>query len=169
MEVPHRSDRSVVSHVDVQHNTLSGVHMPVLATYGPHHIRLTVTDIDRSRDFYRDVLGFEIVAQSPGRPDDPEVRTDPFRLYGGCVFRAGAMLLGLRPVAPAGDSFDSERVGLDHLSFSVDSKQDLFTAAERLGAAGIGHGEVIEMDQFGIAILSFDDPDGIHLELTAPL
>lgn len=143
--------------------------MPVLATRGPHHIRLTVTDIDRSRDFYRDVLGFDIVAESPGRPDDPEVRTDPHRLYGGCVFQAGALLLGLRPVAPAGDSFDSERVGLDHLSFGVDSRQDLVTAAERLAAAGIEHGEVIEMDQFGIAILSFDDPDGIHLELTALL
>ncbi|MGW5384144.1 VOC family protein [Nocardia sp. NPDC003963] len=143
--------------------------MPVLATHGPHHIRLTVTDIERSRDFYRDVLGFEVAAQSPGHPDDPEVRTDPYRLYGGCVFRAGAMLLGLRPVASAGEVFDAERVGLDHLSFSVDSKQDLFTAAERLDRAGVVHGEIIDMEQFGIAIMSFDDPDGIHLELTAPL
>lgn len=143
--------------------------MPVLATQGPHHIRLTVTDIDRSRDFYRDVLGFDVVAESPGHPDDPEVRTDPYRLYGGCVFQAGTMLLGLRPVAPAGDSFDSERVGLDHLSFAVDTKQDLFTAAERLAAAGVEHGAVTDMEHFGIAILSFDDPDGIHLELTAPL
>lgn len=143
--------------------------MPVLATHGPHHIRLTVTDIDRSRDFYRDVLGFDLVAESPGGPYDPQVRTDPYRLYGGCVFQAGAVLLGLRPVAPAGDSFDSERVGLDHLSFAVDAKQDLFTAAERLAAAGIEHGAVTDMADFGIAILSFEDPDGIHLELTAPL
>ncbi|MBO0854722.1 MAG: VOC family protein [Nocardia sp.] len=142
--------------------------MPVLATTGTHHLRLTVTDIDRSRAFYRDVLGFEVVAQSPGRPDDPEVRSDPFLLYGGCVFQADGMLLGLRPVAQASDRFDSERVGLDHLSFAVESKDELYRAAVRLSAAGVEHGEVIDMEQFGISILSFDDPDGIHLELTAP-
>lgn len=143
--------------------------MPILATTGTHHLRLTVTDLERSRAFYRDVLGFEIAAESPGSPDDPHVRTDPYQLYGGCVFQANGMLLGLRPVAPPTDRFDSERVGLDHLSFSVASKDELFAAATRLGAAGIEHGEVTDMAQFGIAILSFDDPDGIHLELTAPL
>ncbi len=143
--------------------------MPVLATTGTHHIRLTVTDIDRSRAFYRDVLGFEVAAESPGSPDDPQVRADPFRLYGGCVFQANGMLLGLRPVAPAPDRFDSERVGLDHLSFSVESKNELHRAATRLEEAGIEHGQIIDMPQFGISILSFDDPDGIHLELTAPL
>ncbi|WP_280258800.1 VOC family protein [Nocardia wallacei] len=143
--------------------------MPVLATSGIHHVRLTVTDIERSRAFYRDVLGFEVAAESAGSPDDPQVRTDPYQLYGGCVFQAHGLLLGLRPVAPPTDRFDSERVGLDHLSFSVVSKDELFAAATRLAAAGIEHGEVTDMPQFGIAILSFDDPDGIHLELTAPL
>jgi glyoxylase I family protein len=28
---------------------------------------------------------------------------------------------------------------------------------------------VMDLPPFGIAILSFDDPDGVHLELTAPL
>jgi glyoxylase I family protein len=143
--------------------------MPVLATTGTHHVRLTVTDIDRSRTFYRDVLGFDVVAESPGRPDDPEVRTDPFRLFGGCVFQATGMLLGLRPVAPTSDRFDCDRVGLDHLSFSVNSRAELVMAAERLNEAGIEHGKVTDMSDFGIAILSFTDPDGIHLELTAPL
>lgn len=143
--------------------------MSVLATTGTHHIRLTVTDIDRSRAFYRDVLGFEIAAESPGSPDDPEVRADPFRLYGGCVFQANGMLLGLRPVARASDRFDSERVGLDHVSFSVDSKDELRRAVVRLDEANIEHGEIIDMPDLGISILSFDDPDGIHLELTAPV
>lgn len=143
--------------------------MPVLATNGTHHIRLTVTDIDRSRAFYRDVLGFDVAAESPGSPDDPAVRADPFQLYGGCVMQANGMLLGLRPVAAASDRFDSERVGLDHLSFSVESTDELRRAAARLSEAGVEHGELIEMAQFGIVILSFEDPDGIHLELTAPI
>ena len=36
-------------------------------------------------------------------------------------------------------------------------------------ALGIPHGDVRELPGFAIAILSFSDPDGIHLELTAPL
>ncbi|MBF6467089.1 VOC family protein [Nocardia beijingensis] len=141
----------------------------MIETTGTHHIRLTVTDIARSRAFYRDVLGFPIAAQSPGSPDDPAVRTDPMRLFGGVVFQANGMLLGLRPVAAPTDRFDSERVGLDHLSFTVPARDDLVAAAARLSEAGIEHGEITKMADFGIAILSFSDPDGIHLELTAPL
>ncbi|MGW4327396.1 VOC family protein [Nocardia sp. NPDC004573] len=141
----------------------------MIETTGTHHIRLTVTDIARSRAFYRDVLGFPIAAESPGSPDDPAVRTDPMRLFGGVVFQANGMLLGLRPVAAPTDRFDSERVGLDHLSFTVPARDDLVAAAARLSEAGIEHGEITEMADFGIAILSFSDPDGIHLELTAPL
>lgn len=141
----------------------------MIETTGTHHIRLTVTDIARSRAFYRDVLGFPIAAESPGSPDDPAVRTDPMLLFGGVVFQANGMLLGLRPVADPADRFDSERVGLDHLSFTVPARDDLVAAAARLSQAGIEHGEITEMADFGIAILSFSDPDGIHLELTAPL
>ncbi|WP_433195486.1 VOC family protein [Nocardia sp. CA-107356] len=143
--------------------------MTLVETFGIHHIRLTVTDIDRSKAFYRDVLGFPIVAESPGSPDDQQVRTDPTQLYGGVVFQTNGMLFGLRPVAAPTDRFDSERVGLDHLSFSVSSVDDLTRTETRLSEAGIEHGEIIRLEAFGIAILSFSDPDGIHLELTAPL
>ncbi len=143
--------------------------MAVLNTTGLHHVRLTVTDLDRSRSFYRDVLGFEIAAESPGSPDDPDVRADPDRLYGGVVFQTNGMLFGLRPVAEKHDRFVSERVGLDHLSFSVASRDDLVGARDRLDEHGVEHGEVKDLTAFGIAILSFDDPDGVHLELTAPL
>jgi glyoxylase I family protein len=143
--------------------------MALIDTTGVHHLRLTVTDIERSRTFYRDVLGFEVAAESPGDVDDPEVRADATQLYGGVVFQVNGMLLGLRPVAEAGDRFDSTRVGIDHLSFSVASVDELHAAAERLEQAGVEHGDVKDLGDFGIAILSFSDPDGIHLELSAPL
>ncbi|WP_280396680.1 VOC family protein [Nocardia carnea] len=142
---------------------------PLVPTAGTHHIRLTVTDIERSRRFYAEVLGFPVAAESSGDSADPAVRTDPFALYGGVVFQANGMLLGLRPVAAATDRFDPDRVGLDHLSFTVGTREDLVDAAARLDAAAVPHGQIIEMEQFGIAILSFDDPDGIQLELTAPI
>jgi glyoxylase I family protein len=143
--------------------------MALITTTGLHHLRLTVTDIHRSRAFYQDVLGFEVAAESPGDVEDPEVRADPTQLYGGVVFQTNGILFGLRPVADAGDRFDSTRVGLDHVSFSVTSVDELHAAAKRLEEAGIEHGEVKELGDMGIAILSFSDPDGVHLELTAAL
>jgi glyoxylase I family protein len=143
--------------------------MADISTTGLHHVRLTVTDIARSRAFYEDLLGFQVVAESPGSPDDPAVRSDPNQLYGGVVFNANGFILGLRPVAERTDSFVSERVGLDHLSFAVPTRADLDAAAERLAKDGVTHGDIIELPGFNIAILSFSDPDGIHLELTAPL
>lgn len=143
--------------------------MGEIATTGLHHVRITVTDLERSKAFYSELLGFEVAAHSEGDPSDPAVRSDPDQLYGGCVFTTNGMLFGLRPVAPGDDVFDSERVGLDHISFAVAARADLDSASEALDARGVPHGEVRELPAFGIAILSFDDPDGIHLELASPL
>lgn len=134
-----------------------------------HHVRLTVTDIARSKDFYVRLLGAAPAVDFSDQAGDPAVLADPDRIYGGCVFSVGNQLLGLRPVADAGDRFMATRVGLDHLSLAVGSPEDLRTAAARLDAAGVDHGEVRELTGFGIAILSVQDPDDINLELTAPL
>ena len=134
-----------------------------------HHVRLTVTDIARSKDFYGRLLGSEPAVDYSDQAGDPAVREDSARVYGGCVFSLGDQLLGLRPAAAAGDRFESTRVGLDHLSLAVGSPEDLHATAARLDAAGVEHGEVTELADFGIAILSVQDPDDINLELTAPL
>jgi catechol 2,3-dioxygenase-like lactoylglutathione lyase family enzyme len=143
--------------------------MALIQTTGLHHVRLTVTDLARSRAFYTDVLGFQVAAESPGDPNDPSVREDPDQLYGGVVFAVNGMLFGLRPVAEREDRFRSERVGLDHISFTVASRDALVDARDKLDEYGVEHGDVKDLTAFGIAILSFSDPDGVHLELTAPL
>ena len=143
--------------------------MAVVDISGCHHIRLTVTNIERSLEFYTEVLGFTVLVRSPGDPEDPAVRADPGQLYGGAVMSSGALVLGLRPVAAAGDRFDSEKPGLDHLSFSVASRSVLEGVGAALDERGVVHGEIKELTAFGIAIMSIDDPDGIHLELTSPL
>lgn len=142
--------------------------MALIPTTGLHHVRLTVSDLARSRAFYEDILGFEVAAASSGDPADPAVRADPTQLYGGVVYQTNGILFGLRPVAAAGDAFDSERTGLDHLSFTVPARADLDAAAAALEERGIPHGEPRELAGFGIAILSFSDPDGVHLKLTSP-
>ena len=134
-----------------------------------HHVRLTVTDIARSKEFYSRLLGTDPAVDLSDQAGDPAVREDAARVYGGCVFSLGDQLLGLRPVAAPGDRFESTRVGLDHLSLAVGSVEDLHATVARLDAAGVEHGEVTELADFGIAILSVQDPDDINLELTAPL
>jgi glyoxylase I family protein len=111
--------------------------MSLINLAGLHHLRITVTDLARSRAFYQDVLGFAVVAESPGDPSDPQVRNDPAQLYGGVVLKTAGLLFGLRPVADPADRFVSERAGLDHLSFSVASLDELSSAAQRLHQAGV--------------------------------
>jgi glyoxylase I family protein len=101
-------------------------------------------------------------------PSDPSYNAVNAILFGGVVLMKGRLLLGLRPVAPQGDRFDEDRVGLDHLSFSVGSRDELAEAARLLDEHGIAHGPITDLPSFGIDILEFRDPDNIQLELTAP-
>jgi glyoxylase I family protein len=134
---------------------------------GPiHHLRLTVTDIDRSREFYTSLLGFDVAVDSPP-DDDPSAAAARTILFGGCVMIRGNLLMGLRPVAPGGDRFDEDRVGLDHLSFGVGSRAELEEAVRLFDERGVRHGQITRLPSFGIDILEFRDPDNIQLELTA--
>src|ERR1044071_7888874 len=109
-------------------------------TVGPiHHLRLTVTDLNRSRDFYTQVLNLEIAVAAPPAADHPEHGLVDEALQGGIVLINGNMLMGLRPAAPAGDQFSENRVGLDHLSFSVHSHADLEQAIKILDEQGVSH------------------------------
>jgi glyoxylase I family protein len=133
-----------------------------------HHLRLTVTDLERSRAFYTGLLGFDVAVESP--PDDDPSAAETFKiLFGGVVMIRGNLLMGLRPVAAAGDSFDADRVGLDHLSFSVPSREDLDQAVARFDELGVPHGEITPLASFGIYVLAFRDPDSVRLELTAQM
>ena len=133
-----------------------------------HHLRLTVTDVQRSREFYTGLLGFQIAVESPP-PDDPAAAETFTVLFGGVVMIRGNLIMGLRPMAPATDRFDPDRVGLDHLSFGVPGREDLEQAIRLFDEHGVPHGKISRLSSFGIDVLSFEDPDGMQLELTAPV
>jgi glyoxylase I family protein len=139
-----------------------------IATGDIHHLRLTVTDLERSRSFYTSLLGFSVAVESP-EPTDAETSAMAELLFGGVVMIRGNLLLGLRPVAPAGDAFDENRVGLDHLSFGVPAHGDLERAASLFDEQGVPHGPITALQAFGIYVLPFRDPDNVQLELTAPI
>jgi glyoxylase I family protein len=133
-----------------------------------HHLRLTVTDLERSRQFYTGLLDFQVVVESPP-PDDPAADEAFKILFGGIVMARGNLLMGLRPMAPHGDRFSPDRVGLDHLSFSVASRADLEQAVRLFDEHGVKRGEITSLPSFAIDVLPFEDPDGVQLELTAPM
>jgi glyoxylase I family protein len=127
------------------------------------HVRLTVTDIEKSRKFYDDVFGLPVAFEVP--PDaDEQTREQLAFLFGGVIYSLGGSLLGLRPVAD--DSFNEDRTGLDHLSFALSSRAELDDAAGLLDRLGVTHEGVKDIGAG--YILEFRDPDNIALELFAP-
>jgi glyoxylase I family protein len=129
-----------------------------IKTAAVHHLRLTVTDVARAEEFYTSLLGFTRLMELPQ----------------GVLLTNGTALLALAPPpdagrAPAADRFDENRVGLDHLSFAVESTAALSAAIAVLDERGVSHGDIIDYGPaLGICVLAFRDPDNIQLELTAP-
>ena len=139
-----------------------------IAIDGIHHLRLTVTDVERSRRFYTGLLGFDVAAESPPA-GDPAAEAVFKVLFGGVVLSRGSLLMGLRPVAPHTDRFDEDRCGLDHLSFGVAGRAELEEAERLFDEHGVSHGDIVTLESFGIHVLPFRDPDNIQVELTAPI
>jgi glyoxylase I family protein len=127
------------------------------------HVRLTVTDIERSRQFYESVFDWPVLLEVPENADEVTRHQFGF-LYGGVIYDLGGTLLGLRPVAT--DRFHEDRCGLDHIAFRLGSKDELDTAAAHLDEIGVEHEPVKDIGPS--YILEFRDPDNIALELTAP-
>jgi glyoxylase I family protein len=127
------------------------------------HVRLTVTDIERSRQFYESVFGWPVLIEVPENADSATQEALSF-LFGGVVYDLGGTLIGLRPVAA--DTFHEDRCGLDHIAFRVASRAELDDAAAHLDDLGVQHEPVKDIGPS--YILEFRDPDNIALELTAP-
>ncbi len=132
--------------------------MPAIPIKAVHHLALTVSDLARAKDFYQTYLGFQVAADMGER----------------LIMNKDSILLaiGLAPdktQAIENDQFSPHRIGLDHLSFSVDTRAQLEEAKLLFEADSIDHRYVKELEAFGICVLAFKDPDGIALELTSPM
>jgi glyoxylase I family protein len=130
-----------------------------IATGAVHHLALTVTDLRRARDFYTGLLGFQTVME-----------LSPSRVLIGNGSAVLALSLAPDPSrAPRGDRFDENRVGLDHLCFSVGGRGDLERAARLFDERGVSHGEIEDLGkEMRMYTMAFRDPDNTQLELTAP-
>lgn len=136
--------------------------MPI-APHAFAHVRLTVSNLERSRAFYDAVLGLPVAVEMPAEADEATREQLSF-LLGGVIYQLGDSLFGLRPVES--DTFDEDRTGLDHLSFAVADHAALDRAVAVLEENGVRHGGIKDIGAGWI--LEFRDPDNIALELFAP-
>ncbi len=121
---------------------------------GVNHILLTISDTERSKAFYRDVLD---CAVADIEDDHPEY---------GFYFTVGevAFFVGPSRQPVAGDRFSEFRIGLDHVAFTVTDRPTLDALAARLLAAGVDTQGVEQFAPTGNYYIAFRDPDNIQLE-----
>jgi lactoylglutathione lyase len=122
------------------------------------HVGLNVRDLARSKRFYQDVFGFDLSVES-----NEEGRAFAF------LTQNNAIVLTLWQQSDG--SFAADKAGLHHLSFQVDSIEEVKKAEQRLRQLGavIHYGGVTAHAE-GAASggVFFEDPDGIRLEIFAP-
>jgi glyoxylase I family protein len=125
---------------------------------GFSHLSLTVTDLDRSTEWYREMLGFTV---------DSKVEGETFRRNRLRHPDAGITLTLTAHGEGSGDAFDERRTGMDHVSFAVPTIDDLHVLKGRFAERGVDHSEIKPIASGAGGMLTFRDPDNIQLELFA--
>ena len=123
---------------------------------GVSHVVLTVTDLERSKAWYEDLLGVQTLFE--GEENDIKFAVN--------IHPGSSLLIGLREHAKgSGDEFSPGRTGLDHLSFACSDRAELEKWQATLEEKGITYTPIIDLD-YG-HVLNFKDPDNIALEFFA--
>src|SRR5260370_41623776 len=86
-----------------------------------HHIRLTVTDIDRSRAFYTGLLGFDVAVAAP-QSDGPKSQAGYPGLWGGGGVSKGKHPVRVRPPGAKGAPLAADPGGLGDLDLGGGSR-----------------------------------------------
>ncbi len=121
-------------------------------TPGVHHVALRSSNLQRSRRFYADTLGFPVILEAEN-------------IF---LFLAGNTAFGVRgptEASPAGDRFDPFRVGLDHIALACTDEAELERVADALSEAGVENTGVKMDETLGKRYVAFKDPDRIQWEL----
>lgn len=144
------------------------------------HFSFTVSDLERSIAFYRDVVGMELVGwQVHDQPytsvqvgfPNAVLKAARLTIQGIPSARSGHLLELIEYVNPRGEPTDTttNRPGAAHMAFQVD---DLLAEYARMKALGVRFkSEPVAItagpNQGGWTIY-FYDPDGITLEMVQP-
>jgi catechol 2,3-dioxygenase-like lactoylglutathione lyase family enzyme len=123
---------------------------------GIAHIQLTVTNVERSKAFYRPLLElFEM-----------QVLIDTETYY-YCIGSRTGIAISEVEEKHASDRFDQRRVGLHHLCLRAREREqidEIYDFVEKLGAT-IVHPPREDAFAPGYYSVLFEDPDGIRIEI----
>lgn len=118
-----------------------------------HHVAIIVSDYQKSKEFYVDLLGFEVIRENY-RPERNDHKLD--LKFGNSELEIFAMPNNPKRVS------NPEACGLRHLAFKVDAIEEVIA---ELAAKGIAC-EPIRIDDYTNEKMTFFfDPDGLPLEL----
>lgn len=139
----------------------------------PNHTSFTVSDMERSLAFYRDLLGFEVVSERvSGAEFASKITGIPGAELKVVYVRAGGYFLELiQYLAAEGERIEprTNRPGSAHLCFNVD---DIDKAYAKLVAHGVKvQHEPVEVGggpNKGGRAMYFLDPDGFTIEFIQP-
>ena len=136
----------------------AGDNLAMPSIIGASHVALTVRDRDAAAEWYQRVFGWIVLR----RYEVGEAGTPRITLFDPASFFA---LTVCQPEDGTGDDFDHRRTGLDHFAFGVADAAELDRWIAHLDELGIAHSPVRDI---GLgSFVSFEDPDGIQLELWA--
>ena len=121
---------------------------------GIHHVKLPVTDVVRSRDWYEKVLGFESMTEF----------VENGKLMGVAMRRDDCQpQIALRRDPNRASALS----GFDAIALLVPSPTQVHDWASALDALGEAHGGVVTGHGGGTVLVGVHDPDGIEIRLYA--
>lgn len=138
---------------------------------GLSHYAFTTWDLSATVHFYTEILGMRLLRTELIAPAPPYNQYDGIHVFfdmGGGNLMAFMAFDGLPPQpAPDLPPRDDLPFGAFHMAFQVADEAALLAAKARLKAQGI---RVIgPLDHEWLRSIYFDDPNGLHLELAAPV
>ena len=130
---------------------------PMLRPTGVHHVAIIASDYVRSRRFYTEVLGLQVVHEHY-RAERQSYKLD-LQLPDGTLVELFSF-----PNPPSRPSYP-EACGLRHLALRV---ADMQTSVAALAAHGVAVEPVRTDPLTGALFTFFADPDGLPIELVGP-
>ena len=121
------------------------------AATGIHHIGLRSMNFERTKNFYKNILGFPLIVDTPDL----------------LVFSGAGTFIAFKQADPRDKQFTSFspfEVGLDHIAMTCESEDELHRFAKGLADAGVENTGVKLDPGLNKLYFAFKDPDRIAWE-----
>ena len=120
-------------------------------TPGIHHICLRSVDFEVTKNFYQNILGFQLAIDTPDL----------------IIFAAAGIYLAFKKADPRNkeySTFSPFEVGLDHIALTCETEEELHRFTKELTDAGVENTGVKLDGALNKLYVAFKDPDRIAWE-----